>query len=128
MESEYLRPGRRTVRCGPAQGGRFGCARKFGGCPENRGQLDQGTQRGGALPQMMRAFNFGVGGRIGSGQQWVSWIALQDAVSVIREALQNRAFSGAVNVVSPQPERNVDFARALGRVMHRPAIMPVPAF
>src|SRR5947209_1081130 len=79
------------------------------------------AKHGGALPQMMRPFKFGVGGRIGSGQQWMSWIALQDAVSVIREALQNRAFSGAVNVVSPQPERNVDFARALGRAMHRPA-------
>jgi len=86
------------------------------------------AKRGGALPQMMRPFKFGVGGKIGSGQQWVSWIALEDAVSVIREALQNRAISGAVNVVSPQPVRNVDFAQALGRAMHRPAIVPAPAF
>jgi uncharacterized protein (TIGR01777 family) len=82
----------------------------------------------GALPQMMRPFKFGVGGRLGSGQQWISWITLQDVVSVIREALQNRAISGAVNVVSPQPVRNVDFAQALGRAMHRPAIVPAPAF
>ena len=86
------------------------------------------AKHGGALPQMMRPFKFGVGGKIGSGQQWVSWIALQDVVSVIREALQNRAISGAVNVVSPQPVRNVDFAQALGRAMHRPAIVPAPAF
>jgi hypothetical protein len=86
------------------------------------------AKHGGALPQMMRAFKFGVGGRIGSGQQWMSWIVLQDVVSVIREALQNRAISGAVNVVSPQPVRNVDFVKALGRAMHRPAILPAPAF
>jgi uncharacterized protein (TIGR01777 family) len=86
------------------------------------------AKHGGALPPMMRLFKFGVGGRIGSGQQWMSWIALQDAVNVIREALQNRAVSGAVNVVAPQPVRNSDFAQALGRAMHRPAIMPAPAF
>ena len=86
------------------------------------------AKHAGALPQMMKPFKFGVGGKIGSGQQWVSWIALQDVVSVIREALQNRAISGAVNVVSPQPVRNVAFAQALGRAMHRPAIVPAPAF
>jgi uncharacterized protein len=86
------------------------------------------AKHGGALPQMMRPFKFGVGGRIGSGQQWVSWITLPDVVSVIRETLQNRAITGAVNVVSPQPVRNVEFAKALGRAMHRPSIMPAPAF
>jgi uncharacterized protein len=86
------------------------------------------AKHGGALPPMMRLFKFGVGGRIGSGQQWMSWIALQDAVNVIREALQNRAVSGAVNLVAPQPVRNADFAQALGRAMHRPAIVPAPAF
>jgi hypothetical protein len=86
------------------------------------------AKHGGALPQVMRPFKFGVGGRLGSGQQWMSWIALQDVVSVIREALQNRAVSGAVNVVSPQPVRNADFTKALGRAMHRPTIVPAPAF
>jgi uncharacterized protein (TIGR01777 family) len=86
------------------------------------------AKHGGALPQMMRPFKFGLGGRIGSGQQWVPWITLRDVVSVIRETLQNRAITGAVNVVSPQPVRNVDFAKALGRAMHRPAIVPAPAF
>ena len=86
------------------------------------------AKHGGALTQMMRPFKFGVGGRIGSGQQWMSWVALQDVVSVIRFALENRAVSGPVNVVAPQPVRNADFARALGRAMHRPAIVPTPAF
>jgi hypothetical protein len=86
------------------------------------------AKHGGALPQMMRPFKFGVGGRVGSGQQWMSWVALQDVVSVIRLALENRAVSGAINVVAPQPVRNADFAQALGRAMHRPAIVPAPAF
>jgi uncharacterized protein (TIGR01777 family) len=86
------------------------------------------AKHGGALPPMMRLFKFGVGGRIGSGQQWMSWIALQDAVSVIRAVLQNRAVSGAVNLVAPQPVRNADFAQALGRAMHRPSMVPAPAF
>ena len=86
------------------------------------------AKHGGALPQMMRPFKFGVGGRIGSGQQWMSWITLQDTVIVIRKVLENRAVSGAVNVVAPQPVHNADFARALGRAMHRPAIFPTPAF
>ncbi len=86
------------------------------------------AKHGGALPQMMRPFKFGVGGRIGSGQQWMSWITLQDTVAVIRKVLENRAISGAVNVVAPQPVRNADFAQTLGRAMHRPAIMPTPAF
>jgi uncharacterized protein len=86
------------------------------------------AKHGGALPQMMRVFKFGLGGKIGSGQQWMSWIALNDVVKVIRETLQNLAISGALNVVSPQPERNVDFTKALGRAMHRPTIVPAPAF
>lgn len=85
------------------------------------------SKNGGALPQMMRPFKFGAGGKIGSGQQWVSWITLQDVVTFIRHALENRAISGAVNVVSPNPVRNADFARALGRAMHRPAMLPAPA-
>jgi uncharacterized protein (TIGR01777 family) len=86
------------------------------------------AKHGGALPQMMLPFKFGAGGRIGTGQQWMSWITLQDTVMVIRKVLENRAVSGAVNVVAPQPVRNADFAQALGRAMHRPAIFPTPAF
>jgi uncharacterized protein (TIGR01777 family) len=86
------------------------------------------SKHGGALPQMMRPFKFGMGGRIGSGRQWMSWITLQDVVSVIRAVLENTVVSGAVNVVAPQPVRNADFAQAMGRAMHRPAIVPTPAF
>ena len=86
------------------------------------------AKQGGALPEMMRPFKFGAGGRIGSGRQWMSWITLQDTVAVIRKVLENRAVSGAVNVVAPQPVRNADFAQMLGRAMHRPAILPTPAF
>src|ERR1700758_1404549 len=86
------------------------------------------AKQGGALPQIMRPFKFGLGGRIGSGQQWMSWIALDDVIRVIRNVLENRVVSGAVNVVAPQPVRNADFVQALGHAMHRPAIVPAPAF
>jgi hypothetical protein len=86
------------------------------------------AKHGGALPQMMRPFQFFAGGRIGSGQQWMSWITLHDTVEVIRLALVNRAISGAINVVAPSPVRNAEFVRELGRAMHRPAVMPAPAF
>jgi uncharacterized protein len=69
-----------------------------------------------------------VGGRIGSGQQWMSWVTLQDVVEIIRYALENSAVSGAVNVVAPQPAQNAEFTRELARAMHRPAIFPAPAF
>jgi uncharacterized protein (TIGR01777 family) len=86
------------------------------------------ANHGGALPQMMRPFQFFAGGKIGSGQQWMSWITLADTVGVLRLALANRAISGALNVVAPSPVRNAEFVRELGRAMHRPAILPAPAF
>jgi uncharacterized protein (TIGR01777 family) len=86
------------------------------------------AKHGGALPQVMRPFQFFAGGRIGSGQQWMSWITLHDTVEVIRLALQNRAISGALNVVAPSPVRNAEFVRELGRAMHRPAVVPAPGF
>ena len=86
------------------------------------------ANNGGALPQMMRPFKFGAGGRVGSGQQWMSWIALDDVVAILQYAVENRAISGALNVVAPQPVRNADFAKELGRAMHRPAFLPAPAF
>ena len=86
------------------------------------------AKHGGALQQMMRPFKFGVGGRVGSGQQWMSWVTLQDVVAIVRYAVENRAISGALNVVAPQPARNADFAKELGRAMHRPAAVPAPAF
>jgi uncharacterized protein (TIGR01777 family) len=86
------------------------------------------AKRGGALPQMMRPFQFFAGGKIGSGQQWMSWITLADTVGILRVALTNRALSGALNVVAPSPVRNAEFVRELGQAMHRPAILPAPAF
>jgi uncharacterized protein (TIGR01777 family) len=86
------------------------------------------AKRGGALPQMARPFRFGAGGKIGNGQQWMSWISLEDVVAIVKLALENGAVRGAVNVVSPQPVRNAEFAAALAHALHRPAIFPAPAF
>jgi uncharacterized protein len=86
------------------------------------------ARRGGALPQMMLPFRLGAGGRIGSGRQWMSWLTLDDAVAMIRFALENEAARGALNAVAPQAVRNAEFARALAKALHRPAIFPAPAF
>jgi uncharacterized protein len=86
------------------------------------------SRDGGALPQMMRPFRFGAGGRIASGKQWMSWIALEDVVEILKLALANNAVSGPLNVVSPEPIRNANFTQALAHALHRPALFPVPAF
>jgi uncharacterized protein (TIGR01777 family) len=86
------------------------------------------ARHGGALPQMALPFRLGAGGRIGSGQQWMSWITLEDVVGVVGYALSSNSLSGPVNAVAPQPERNAIFAAALGRVLHRPALFPTPGF
>ena len=65
------------------------------------------SRHGGALPKMMGLFKFGLGGKLGTGEQWMSWVTLRDVISILRFALENAAVSGAVNVVSPQPVRNV---------------------
>jgi uncharacterized protein (TIGR01777 family) len=83
---------------------------------------------GGALPKMLLPFRFGVGGRFGSGQQWMPWIALEDAVGITRTAIFDERFEGAVNVVTPNPVKNIDFTRIVARVLHRPSIFAVPAF
>ena len=83
---------------------------------------------GGALPKMALPFHFGVGGRVGSGRQWMSWITLEDVVGVLRFALENGAVRGPVNVVAPEPVRNVEFTGALAKALHRPALFPAPAF
>jgi uncharacterized protein len=86
------------------------------------------AKHGGALPQIMRPFTFFVGGRVGSGQQWMSWVTLDDVIGVIRYALDDASVSGVINVVAPQPVRNAEFTRELARAMHRPALFPAPAF
>jgi len=84
--------------------------------------------KGGALPKMLTPFKLGVGGRLGSGQQWMSWIAIEDVIGIIRYALTNEQISGPVNVVAPAPVRNEEFTRLLAGMLHRPAILPAPAF
>lgn len=86
------------------------------------------AKHGGALPKLMLPFKFGFGGKVGSGQQWMSWVALADVVAILCRALADNTLRGAINVVSPQPVRNADFTKALAKAMHRPAILPAPAF
>jgi uncharacterized protein len=86
------------------------------------------ARHGGALPQMMRPFKFFVGGKIGDGQQWMSWIALDDVVRIVRHVLETTTISGALNAVAPQPVDNAEFTQELARAMHRPAFFPVPSF
>lgn len=97
------------------------------------------TPEGGALRKMLLPFKLGLGGRMGSGRQWMSWISLGDAVNAIVFALHESTsvdapsstpplLRGAVNLVSPQPVRQIDFARTLAATLKRPAIAPMPAF
>jgi uncharacterized protein (TIGR01777 family) len=86
------------------------------------------AKNGGALPRIALPFRLGVGGPIGSGRQWMSWIALEDVVGIVAYALTNAKMTGAFNVVAPQPVHNAEFAKVLGRVLHRPAIFPTPGF
>jgi uncharacterized protein (TIGR01777 family) len=83
---------------------------------------------GGALARMLTPFRLGLGGRLGSGRQWMSWIALEDVVSVLETAVSDERLAGPVNAVAPEPVRNADFTRALARALGRPALAPVPAF
>ena len=81
---------------------------------------------GGALGRMIPLFRFGIGGRLGSGKQWWSWITLHDVVRAVTFTLEN-PLSGPVNVTAPNPVTNQEFTAALARAMHRPAVFPVPA-
>ncbi|MBI5486664.1 MAG: TIGR01777 family protein [Deltaproteobacteria bacterium] len=83
---------------------------------------------GGALPRMARPFRLFAGGRVGSGRQWVSWIAREDAVGAILHLLSAGEVSGPVNLVAPQPTTNAELSRAIGRALHRPCWLPVPRF
>ncbi|HXR39362.1 MAG TPA: TIGR01777 family oxidoreductase [Terracidiphilus sp.] len=82
----------------------------------------------GALAKMLPLFRLGLGGRLGSGRQWMSWISLADAVSAVLFALDTPTLTGPVNLTAPQPVTNAEFTRALARAVHRPALMPAPAF
>jgi len=82
---------------------------------------------GGALAKMLQPFRLGVGGRIGSGRQWMSWIHMEDAVNMVLFALENASFRGPVNATAPNPVTNLAFTRELAAALHRTAILPVPA-
>jgi uncharacterized protein (TIGR01777 family) len=86
------------------------------------------AREGGALPKMMLPFKIGAGGKLGSGQQWMSWVTLEDVVGILRLAIENASVRGAVNIVSPQPLQNTEFTKVLAKAMHRPALFPAPAF
>jgi uncharacterized protein (TIGR01777 family) len=82
---------------------------------------------GGAIGQMLLPFKMGVGGRLGSGKQYMSWIDLDDHVALIHHALQTPSLSGPLNATAPHPVTNATFTAALGRVVGRPTVIPVPA-
>ena len=86
------------------------------------------SAEGGALAKMLPPFRMGVGGRVGSGAQWMSWIALADAIGGIRFALVNESLTGPVNFVAPHPVSNAEFTKTLGKVLSRPTLFPVPEF
>ena len=83
---------------------------------------------GGALAKMLPAFRLGLGGPIGSGEQYLSWIALDDVLAAIAHALTTASLMGPVNITAPEPVTALDFARTLGRVLRRPALLRVPLF
>lgn len=85
-------------------------------------------EHGGALKKMLPPFRMGIGGRLGSGQQWMSWIALDDVIEGLKFVIQDKHVSGPVNFVAPNPVRNAEFTKVLGRVLSRPTFFPVPAF
>jgi uncharacterized protein (TIGR01777 family) len=82
--------------------------------------------RGGALAKMLPPFRLGVGGPVAGGSQYVSWIHVADLVAIVRTALEDERWSGAVNGTAPEPVTNRELSRALGRALHRPALLPVP--
>ena len=81
---------------------------------------------GGALTRMLTPFRMGVGGRLGSGRQWMPWIHIKDVAGIMLHAGRNNAIYGPMNAVAPHPVTNADFTRALAHAVHRPALLPVP--
>lgn len=84
--------------------------------------------RGGVLPKMLMPFKFGVGGKLGSGRQWMSWISLEDEVGAIVHLLGDDAATGAFNLTAPNPVTNADMTKAIGQALHRPTLIPAPRF
>lgn len=86
------------------------------------------ARHAGALAQMLPPFRAGIGGRVGSGKQWMSWIDLDDLAGAVQHILQTDSLAGPVNLVGPGPVANIQFTKTLASVLHRPALFPVPAF
>lgn len=84
------------------------------------------TAKGGALKKQLLPFKLGLGGRLGDGRQWLSWVSLTDEVAAIAHLVATGSVSGPVNVTSPHPVTNAEFTATLARVLHRPAVIPVP--
>ena len=82
----------------------------------------------GALAKMLTPFRMGIGGRIGDGRQWMSWIALADVIHGLRFLIEDNSTRGPVNFVAPEPVTNAEFTKTLGRVLSRPTLFPMPAF
>jgi uncharacterized protein (TIGR01777 family) len=86
------------------------------------------SARGGALTRLLPLFRLGLGGRMGSGRQWWSWISVDDEVGAMAFLIERDDVAGPVNLTAPAPVTNAELTRALGRVLHRPTLVPVPAF
>ncbi|HVM07429.1 MAG TPA: TIGR01777 family oxidoreductase [Acidimicrobiales bacterium] len=84
--------------------------------------------RSGALGRMLPLFKLGLGGKLGSGSQWWSWISLADEVGIIRHAIDTAGLSGPINATAPHPATNAEITKTLAKVLNRPAVLPVPAF
>ena len=85
------------------------------------------TARGGALPRLLQLYRLGLGGRLGNGRQWMSWVSLEDAVAAIRFAIAEPQLSGAFNTTAPHPVTNAELTYTLGRILHRPTFFHVPS-
>jgi uncharacterized protein (TIGR01777 family) len=86
------------------------------------------SSKGGALAQMLPVFRLGIGGRIGSGRQYISWIAMDDLLGIFNHAIHCESLRGPVNVVSPNPVTNLEFSKTLGRILSRPVLFAMPSF
>jgi uncharacterized protein len=85
-------------------------------------------KEGGALAKMLTPFRMGIGGRIGDGKQWMSWIALDDVIKALQFVLANESINGPINFVAPNPVTNAEFTKTLGHALSRPTFFPIPAF
>ena len=86
------------------------------------------SPEGGALKEMLLPFKMGLGGRVGNGRQYWSWVSIEELPAMVQTIIDNESISGAVNLVAPEAVTNAAFAKSLARVLGRPAVMPLPAF